>query len=78
MSRAAVALASCLVLTTLALGRTAQAQAALDPMGVDEHLGATVPRDLTLVDEGGHNVRLGALIDRPTILTLNYFTCAGL
>jgi protein SCO1/2 len=47
-------------------------------MGIDERLGATVPLDLTLVDEGGHPATLRSLVDRPTILTLNYFTCTGL
>jgi protein SCO1/2 len=47
-------------------------------VGVIERLGQTVPLDLTLRDEQGQPVKLGALIDRPTLLTLNYFRCAGI
>jgi len=47
-------------------------------VGVDEKLGAKVPLDLVLKDEDGQPVTLGTLIDRPTILTLNYFRCAGI
>jgi protein SCO1/2 len=67
-----------LVLATFAATGAAHAQGTLSPMGIDERLGATVPLDLTLVDEAGRKVTLGSLIDRPTILTLNYFTCVGL
>jgi protein SCO1/2 len=47
-------------------------------VGVDEKLGATVPLDIALVDEQGDRIPLRKLIDKPTILTLNYFRCAGL
>ena len=47
-------------------------------VGVDEKLGAQVPMDLVLNDEDGKPVSLGSLIDRPTVLTLNYFRCAGI
>jgi protein SCO1/2 len=47
-------------------------------VGVDEKLGQTVPLDLPLVDERGERVSLGKLLDKPTILTLNYFRCTGL
>ena len=46
--------------------------------GIDEKLGAKVPLDLTLNDESGRPVTLGALLDKPTILTLNFFRCAGI
>jgi protein SCO1/2 len=45
-------------------------------IGIFEKLGGQVPLDLTLVDEGGHKVALGRLLDRPALLTLNYFRCA--
>jgi protein SCO1 len=54
---------------------------ARDPVldvGVDEKLGQTVPLDLMLVDEEGERVSLRSLVDRPVLLTLNYFRCAGL
>lgn len=47
-------------------------------VGVDEKLGQTIPLDLQLIDEDGERVSLRNLIDRPTLLTLNYFRCAGL
>jgi protein SCO1 len=54
-----------------------EAEAPLD-VGVDEKLGQTVPLDLMLVDEDGNRVSLRSLIDKPTILTLNFFRCTGL
>jgi len=47
-------------------------------VGIDEKLGATVPLDLVLKAEDGTPVTLRQLIDKPTILTLNYFRCAGI
>ncbi len=47
-------------------------------VGIDERLGGQVPLGLTLRDEEGRAVTLGALLDKPTILTLNYFRCAGI
>lgn len=47
-------------------------------VGVDEKLGQNVPLDLVLKDEDGKPVSLRSLIDKPTILTLNYFRCAGI
>ena len=47
-------------------------------VGIDEKLGATIPLDLELKGEDGKPVTLRQLIDKPTILTLNYFRCAGI
>jgi protein SCO1 len=47
-------------------------------VGIDEKLGQTVPLDLVLVDEQGDRVPLRKLLDKPTILTLNYYRCSGL
>ena len=47
-------------------------------VGVDEKLGARIPLGLVLNDEDGKPVKLEVLVDRPTILTLNYFRCAGI
>ncbi len=66
------------ILLALLPSSAASGPASLGSMGIDERLGASVPLDLTLTDESGRPVRLGSLIDRPTILTLNYFTCTGL
>lgn len=59
---------------------TDQATPAFTPqeVGVDEKLGATIPLDLVLKAEDGQPVTLRSLIDKPTILTLNYFRCAGI
>jgi protein SCO1/2 len=47
-------------------------------VGIDEKLGATIPLDLVLKDEEGNPVNLGTLVDKPTILTLNFFRCTGI
>ena len=49
-----------------------------EEVGIDEKLGQFVPLDSVLRDEDGHNVALRSLVDRPTLLTLNYFRCAGI
>lgn len=49
-----------------------------DELGVDEKLGAMIALDVQLHDEDGRPVALKELVDRPTILTLNYFRCAGI
>lgn len=49
----------------------------LQGVGVDEHLGAQIPLDLTFVNESGAPVQLTSLFaDKlPVILTLNYSNC---
>lgn len=48
-------------------------------LGINEKLGETVPLDLTFIDEKSNRVTLKQLMDgKPTILTLNYFRCAGI
>jgi protein SCO1 len=47
-------------------------------VGIDEKLGAKVPAGVVLNDEEGKPVSLGSLLGKPTILTLNYFSCAGI
>ena len=72
-------LATCLLLALparLALAET-PAEPPLD-VGVDERLGQSVPLDLMLVDEQGERVSLRSLLDKPTLLTLNYYRCSGL
>jgi protein SCO1/2 len=53
----------------------AHAPAGSRTIGIKEHIGETVPPDITLKDEQGHEVALAALIKRPTILTLVYYSC---
>ena len=54
-----------------------QAVPALDKVGIEEHLDATLPLDLEFLDEAGRTVRLRDYFDgvRPVILTLNYYRC---
>ncbi|MBC8237633.1 MAG: SCO family protein [Helicobacteraceae bacterium] len=48
-------------------------------LGIQEHLGKKVDLDLTFLDEKGNSVTLKKLMNgKPTILTLNYFRCAGI
>lgn len=49
-----------------------------EEVGLDEKLGGSAALDLTLRDEHGNPVVLRSLVDRPTILTLNYFRCGGI
>ena len=57
---------------------SAQAQESTDVVDFEEHLGAIVPADITVIDEEGNPVLLGDLVDRPTILNFVYFECPGI
>ena len=49
------------------------------PLGIEEKLGKMVPLDLIFVNEKSERITLKKLMDgKPTILTLNYFRCAGI
>jgi protein SCO1 len=74
--RLAVSLAA--LCAALASGTPAHAQTTPASVGIEPRLGALVPLDLPLVDEAGQRITLQSLVDRPTILTLNYFRCAGI
>jgi protein SCO1/2 len=51
----------------------------LESIGVDENLGGAVPRDAVFRNHMGEEVRLGDYVTgAPTLLTLNYYTCAQL
>ena len=54
-----------------------QVPAALEEVGITEHLDARLPLDLEFRDENGQPVTLGSFFDgdRPVILTLNYYKC---
>lgn len=54
-----------------------QVPAALEEVGVTEHLDAKLPLGLEFRDENGRQVTLGEYFDgdRPVILTLNYYKC---
>jgi protein SCO1/2 len=55
-----------------------RARGSAGEVGVDEQPGGLVDLDAPLKDEEGKDVTLRQLVDRPTILTLNYFSCAGI
>lgn len=51
----------------------------LPEVGVDEHLSAQVPLDLSFTDQEGKRVKLGDYFaGGPVILTLNYYACPEL
>jgi len=47
-------------------------------VGIDEKLGTQIPLTLEFKDEEDRPVQIGSLLGRPTILSLNYFRCAGI
>lgn len=48
-------------------------------LGINEKLGTMVPLDLTFINETGERVTLKKLMDgKPTMISLNYFRCAGI
>ena len=50
---------------------------ASEPVGVDEHLGARIPLDITFRDESGAPVRFGDLVKGPTIILPVYYRCSN-
>ena len=56
---------------------TAGVPAALEAVGIDEHLGDRLPLDVKLTDHQGREVTLGERLGhgRPVILTLGYYGC---
>ena len=61
-----------------AAGLAAEASADVSGVGIVEKLGAQVPLDLELVDEEGQKTSLRPIVDRPTVLVLIYYRCAGI
>ena len=47
-------------------------------VGIDEHLGAVLPLDLTFTDYKGNHVALKDVIKKPTILNFVYYKCPGI
>lgn len=47
-------------------------------VGIDEHLGDTIPLNLTFINEQNQSVTIGSLINKPTILSFVYFDCPGI
>ncbi|MEK6544339.1 MAG: SCO family protein [Elusimicrobiota bacterium] len=59
-------------------GSGLHAQDQTTDLQVKERLGETIAIDTLLRDENAKEVILSRLIDKPTLLTLNYFACAGI
>jgi len=49
----------------------------LPPGGIEEHLGAKIPLDITFRDESGKKVALAELITGPTVILPVYYRCAN-
>lgn len=47
-------------------------------IGITEHLNDTIPMDLVFFNEKNEQVRLGDLIDGPTVLAFVYFNCPSI
>lgn len=47
-------------------------------IGLEEHLGATLPLDLVFNDENGKSVALKEIVNKPTILAFVYYKCPGI
>ncbi len=60
--------------------KSASARNEVDPLkiGLTERLGDSVPKDLRFIAENGDTVTLGSLIDRPTLVSLVYYTCPSI
>lgn len=54
-----------------------QNQASSD-VGIDEKLGRQIALDIVLKDENAKDLTLSQLIDKPTVLTFNYYRCPGI
>jgi len=52
-------------------------QAQLPPGGIEEHLGAKIPLDITFRDEAGKKVALAELITGPTVILPVYYRCTN-
>lgn len=49
-----------------------------EEIGIFEKLGDTIPLDLTFRNEQDSMIRLGDLVDKPTIFSFVYFDCPGI
>lgn len=67
-----------LLLTLCARPSAAAPEAPPTSVGITEKLGTMVPLDTELVDEDGKKTTLRRVVDRPTILALVYYRCAGI
>ncbi len=74
-----VLLAALAALAVPAIPTRADQPDPLADVGLDQHLDAPIPLDLTFRDEDGQTVRLADFFGtKPVILTLNYYSCPTL
>lgn len=66
------------IAVALLLAPSLGAQAPPPEVGVVEHLGDFVPKNLEFYDEQGTLTPLSALLDRPLIVTFVYYRCPGI
>lgn len=72
-------LCACMLsLATAVAGPAPTPAPAAQEVTIEEKLGQAVPLNQPLKDEAGHPVTVAQLVDKPTLLTLNYFSCAGI
>jgi protein SCO1/2 len=77
--RCALSMALLVAVLLSGAGAAALAQGSVPgEVGINEKLGAQVALDAVLKDEDGKDITLRQLIDKPTVLTLNYFRCTGI
>lgn len=69
---------SVILIVLFALPLIARDAKPVKEVGIDEKLGETVPLDLYFIDEDKDTLVLGDYIDKPTIVTLVYYTCPGI
>jgi protein SCO1/2 len=50
-------------------------EATSDKVGLEEHLGTYIPLDLVFLDEQGNPVKLGDLVNKPTVIAPVYYRC---
>ncbi len=62
---------------TQPLGSFSSAGAKVQPVGLNEKLGARIPLDLTFRDETGRELRLSELVTGPTIILPVYYSCTN-
>jgi protein SCO1/2 len=49
-----------------------------EKLGIEEHLGETLPLELSFTNSDGKTYKLSELIDKPTIMAFVYYNCPGI
>lgn len=59
-----------------AVGNNAQSKKSA--VGIDENLGGQIPLELQFTDDSGKQIKLGDIVNKPTIFMFVFFECKGL